>query len=52
MTVEWFEFGADCRNGALWDGEKCQKPFQAALQLESIINNNMQYQSTTLYWRK
>lgn len=49
MTAGWFELGADCRNGALWDGEKCQKTFQAALQPDltwnrkSIINNNMQY---------
>lgn len=29
MPVRWFELEADCRNGALWDDEKCQKTFSS-----------------------
>lgn len=49
MTVGWFELGAECRNSALWDGEKCQMTLQSTLQPDlasnrkSIINNTTQY---------
>lgn len=49
MRVGWFELGAECRNGALWDGEKCQMTLGPALRPDltwnrkSIINNTMQY---------